>query len=198
MRGEESRKVILKSAIDSIAAMGLGSMTLDRVAERAGISRGLVVFHFKSKSKLLEEVLNYLGNQYERGWNSVYEKEASSAIDKILALIDFDIKFAYENPKFVSAWHAFWGEAKGNLLYHNISFPRDISREDQLEKLISNVIKDKGSDPAEAAQITMGLTAMMFGVWVESHLNPDSSDCDKYMQVVRYYLAKCFPDQKIG
>ena len=195
MRGEESRKAILQSAIDSIAASGLGSMTLDRVAERAGISRGLVVFHFKSKSKLLEEVLNYLGKQYESGWNTVYEKEAGSAIEKILALVDYDIQFAYENPKYVSAWHAFWGEAKGNLLYHDISFPRDISREDQLGELIADVVKDQAGDPAEAAPITMGLSAMMFGVWVESHLNPDPDDCARYMQAVRVYLRKCFPVQ---
>ena len=198
MRGEESRKVILQSAIDSIAAFGLGSMTLDRVAERAGISRGLVVFHFKSKSKLLEEVLNYLGKQYEKGWNEVSETEADSAIEKVLALIDYDIRFAYENPKYVSAWHAFWGEAKGNMLYHNISFPRDISREDQLEELISSALKEQGGDSAEAGTITMGITAMMFGVWVESHLNPDSNDCDRYMQVARFFLKKCFSDLAIG
>ena len=197
MRGEESRKVILQSAIDSIAASGLGSMTLDRVAERAGISRGLVVFHFKSKSKLLEEVLNYLGKHYEKGWNEVGETETDSAIEKVLALIDYDILFAYENPKFVSAWHAFWGEAKGNMLYHNISFPRDISREDQLEELIARALKEQGGDSAEAGTITMGITAMMFGVWVESHLNPDANDCDRYMQAVRFYLQKCFPDLAI-
>jgi AcrR family transcriptional regulator len=47
VRGEESRKLILKAAVDSIATMGLGKLTLDRVADRAGISRGLVVFHIK-------------------------------------------------------------------------------------------------------------------------------------------------------
>ena len=63
-RGQESRSHILQSAISSIAEQGLGNLTLDRVAGRAGMSRGLVVFHFKSKSKLVEEVLNYLGKQY--------------------------------------------------------------------------------------------------------------------------------------
>ena len=194
MRGEESRKVILQSAIDSIAAFGLGSMTLDRVAERAGISRGLVVFHFKSKSKLLEAVLDFLGKQYEAGWNIVYQETSDSSMEKILSLIDYDIRFAYENPKYVSAWHAFWSEAKGNMLYHNISFPRDVNYEGQLEELIVEALEEQNGESAEAKMITMGLTAMMFGVWVESHLNPDPGDCAKYMQALRFYLNKCFPD----
>lgn len=172
-------------------------MTLDRVAERAGISRGLVVFHFKSKSKLLEEVLYYLGSQYEEGWNTVYHEPASSSLEKVLSLLDYDIRFAYDNPKFVSAWHAFWGEAKGNLLYNNIGFPRDVDYEDQLESLVQSAIEEQGSDPAEASPIIMGLTAMMFGVWVESHLNHDPDDCARYMQSVRFYLGKCFPGQVI-
>ena len=57
LRGEQSRRLILQAVIDSIALEGLGRFTLDRVAERVGISRGLVVFHFKSKKNLIEEVL---------------------------------------------------------------------------------------------------------------------------------------------
>jgi len=102
IRGEESRKLILQAAISSIAALGLGSMTLDRVAERAGISRGLVVFHFKSKNNLIVEVLNYLGNQYASGWDTVVKSNSGSSMLKILRLVDYDIRFACENPQYIS------------------------------------------------------------------------------------------------
>ena len=64
-------------------------------------------------------------------------------------------------------WHAFWGEAKGNMLYHNISFPRDVDYGGQLEGLVISAIEEQGGDSSEGASITMGLTAMMFGIWVE-------------------------------
>ena len=52
-RGDETRLRILKSTISTIGSQGLSNLTLDRVAEHAGVSRALVVFHFKSKHLLL-------------------------------------------------------------------------------------------------------------------------------------------------
>ncbi len=192
-RGEESRRLILKSAVSTIAAVGLGSMTLDRVAEKAGISRGLVVFHFKSKNRLLEEVLGYLGRTYARGWDALAKNEEASNLDKLLKLIDYDIDFAYQNPKYVSAWHAFWGEAKGNQLYQSLSFSRDEEYANDLEDLCGAIIDEGGYDGEEVESVTMMLTAMLFGIWVESHLNLNPDDCERYKRSIRNLLCKIFP-----
>ena len=193
VRGVESRSQILGAAIETIAAMGLGSLTLDRVAERAGISRGLVVFHFKSKSKLIEEVLNFLGKQYADGWYSALNQDSSSTLEKLLQLIDYDVQFCYEYPKYISAWHAFWGEARGNMLYHNLSLPRDERYASELEQLLAALIEETGQDPAELQLISFGLTAILFGVWIESHLYPEPENCQVYRDSLRLYLAKNFP-----
>lgn len=197
VRGEESRRQILQAAIASVAALGLSNMTLDRVAERVGISRGLVVFHFKSKSKLLEEVLDFLGAQYSDGWNAAYNQAGSSNIEKLLQLVDFDIQFAYQNPQYISAWHAFWGEAKGNLLYHNLSFPRDENYAGELEQLIGKLIEEGQYDPDELDGINLSLGAMLFGIWVESHLDHDPDDCERYRKAVRLLLSKFLPKHTI-
>ncbi len=192
-RGEESRRLILKSAVSTIAAVGLGSMTLDRVAEKAGISRGLVVFHFKSKNRLLEEVLEYLGRAFAQGWDVLAKDKEASNLDKLLQLIDYDIDFAYQNPKYVSAWHAFWGEAKGNQLYQSLSFPRDEEYAHDVEGLVGAIIDEGGYDSEEAEPVTMALNAMLFGIWVESHLNLNPDDCEKYKRAIRNLLCKTFP-----
>ena len=197
VRGEQSRQLILQAAVSSVAALGLGKTTLDRVAERANTSRALVVFHFKSKNGLLEEVLSYLGARYSEGWNAIPDKSNLSNIDRILALVEYDIRFAYEHPEYVSAWHAFWGEAKGNLLYQNISFSRDEAYAYDLERLIAAVIKEGGYPKKEQKSISMALSAMLFGVWVESHLSLNPEDCERYLKAARLFLEKAFPDHPL-
>jgi TetR/AcrR family transcriptional repressor of bet genes len=197
VRGEESRRQILLAAISSVGTLGLSNTTLDRVAERAGISRGLVVFHFKSKSNLLQEVLTFLGSQYSDGWNAAYQQKGSSNIIKLLRLVDFDIQFAYDNPQYISAWHAFWGESKGNLLYHNFSLPRDANYGDQFENLISLLIEEGKYNPDELDGINLALGAMLFGIWVESHLDHDPEDCERYRKSARLLLSKFLPKHTI-
>jgi len=197
LRGQESRSHILQSAITSIAQLGLGNLTLDRVAEQAGISRGLVVFHFKSKSRLLEEVLNFLGKQYADGWYAVLNRDSESALEKLLQLADFDIQFCYQHPQYVAAWLAFWGEARGNLLYHNLSLPRDERYASELEQLLAAMIAESRQDAGELPLLSAGLAALLFGVWIQSHLHPDPRNCDIYRRSLRLFLARSFPGHEV-
>jgi TetR/AcrR family transcriptional repressor of bet genes len=197
IRGEESRKLILGSAIDNIAKRGLGSLTLDRVAEKLGVSRGLVVFHFKSKDNLILEVLEYLGKKYSGGWNAIVEEEIPSSMDKLLRLVDYDIRFACDNPRYVSAWHAFWGESKGKKMFHELVMPRDEGYAADMRRLLEKICAQEGYDDLDIPTVTRGLVAMMFGTWVLLHLNPGTNDYEKNMQAIRLYLALVFPDTEL-
>lgn len=193
LRGEESRKLILQAAIDSIATRGLGNLTLDRVAEKAGISRGLVVFHFKSKNNLIEEVLEYLGRQYSGGWHAILAEEGQNSIVKLLRLIDYDIRFACENPKYVSTWQAFWGDIKGNQLFHEKVVPRDEGYAADMALLLDKISDEGGYEKKDLPLVTRGLFAMMFGIWTQLHLNPGPDDYTTNMQAIRLYISKMFP-----
>lgn len=193
VRGKETRQVILQSAITCIATGGLSYTTLDRVAEHAEVSRALVVFHFKSKNALFKEVLDYLGARYGEGWNAIRNVDGVSTIEKLVQLLDYDVRFASENPTYLSAWHAFWGEAKGNSLYRELSIPRDHQYEEDTRRLLGSLIEEDAYDPSDLAAIHTGLTAMMFGLWLESHLNPGANDYRNGMAAVRLFLSKAFP-----
>ena len=197
VRGEESRKLILKAAVDSIATIGLGKLTLDQVANRVGVSRALVVFHFKTKDNLIEEVLSFLGRQYHGGWESILNGEAKSDIDKLIRLIDYDIRFACDNPKYVSAWHAFWGEAKGNVMYQEQVGQRDLGYARDMEKLLVKISDDGEYDRQELTLVSRGLFAMNFGIWVQLHLNPGPNDYEINSKSVRLFLSRMFPNTEI-
>jgi hypothetical protein len=38
---------------------------------------------------------------------------------------------------------------------------------------------------------------MLFGFWVESHLNPGPDDYNRYMKAARLFLARVFPNQPL-
>jgi TetR/AcrR family transcriptional repressor of bet genes len=197
IRGQESRKLILKAAVDSIAKLGLGKFTLDSVAERVGISRGLVVFHFKTKDNLIEEVLAYLGKKYSGGWQAILEQAAESDMAKLLRLIDYDIGFACDNPTYLSAWHAFWGELKGNVLYQERVGQRDVGYANDMELLLQKISGDGKYNKQELSLVTRGLFVMMFGIWVQVHLNPGPDDYEVNTRTVRLFLRGVFPETEI-
>ena len=52
------RAQIVTAAIDTIADGGYGGASFARIAERAGISRGLISYHFADKDDLMKEVVH--------------------------------------------------------------------------------------------------------------------------------------------
>jgi TetR/AcrR family transcriptional repressor of bet genes len=195
VRGDESRRSIIRAAIDSIAHLGLSATTLETVAERANVSRSLVHFHFKSKNRLHAAVLNHVGSQFSHGWEEILAKVGMSAQERLLALLDYDVRFAMAHPKYLAVWQAFWGEARGSTLYREIEFPRDRRYMDDLHALFLTLADEGGVDKADVAVLIKGLEALLFGLWWQAHIDPHPDHDAMGMRAVRTYLAAAWPRQ---
>lgn len=51
------RRQIVAAAIDTIAEVGFGQASLARIAERIGVSKGVISYHFAGKDDLIREVV---------------------------------------------------------------------------------------------------------------------------------------------
>jgi TetR/AcrR family transcriptional regulator, fatty acid metabolism regulator protein len=55
---EEARRAqIIESAIETFAELGYTNTSLARIAERAGISKGVISYHFAGKTELMEQIV---------------------------------------------------------------------------------------------------------------------------------------------
>ncbi|MFB9724581.1 TetR/AcrR family transcriptional regulator [Planobispora longispora] len=52
------RAQIVRSAIDVIAELGYAQASLARIAERAGISKGVISYHFTGKDELVQQIVD--------------------------------------------------------------------------------------------------------------------------------------------
>src|ERR1700761_5363852 len=51
------RAQIVAAAIDTIAELGYGQASLARIAETAGTSKGVIIYHFGGKDELMRELV---------------------------------------------------------------------------------------------------------------------------------------------
>lgn len=65
-RKKPVREAILEAAIELVEAKGAGAMTLDAVAAQAGVSKGGLMHHFKSKDALLTALIEQVTDTFER------------------------------------------------------------------------------------------------------------------------------------
>ena len=193
LKGERSKQAIVKSAISCIARQGLHDATLERVAQKAKVSKALVAFHFKSKTGMLTAVLDHQETVFENGWDAILAGNSISTSEKLLELLEYDVRFSVEHRDFISVWHAYWGEAKGSSLYRKLSRPRDERYESDVRRLLSNLTEEGTYDDINVTAVERGINAMMFGIWRDSHLTHGPNDYNNGIQAMYVYLHKLFP-----
>ena len=72
------RSQLLTVAIEVIVSEGYESLTLDKVAKRAGVSKGGLQYHFPSKAVLLRAICDSLREIFEPTFNEALAQEPES------------------------------------------------------------------------------------------------------------------------
>tara|TARA_R110002096_G_scaffold77896_11_gene183487 strand:+ start:11643 stop:12224 length:582 start_codon:yes stop_codon:yes gene_type:complete len=64
VKGEQTKSLILESALKLVSVEGLGAVSIGRLAKSVGLSKSGLFAHFKSKDALQEEVLERASNEF--------------------------------------------------------------------------------------------------------------------------------------
>ena len=90
------RAQILAAAIDTIAALGYGQASLARIAETAGTSKGVIIYHFGGKDELIRELVAEVVARGVAYMEPRIEAEPTGA-GKLRAYIESNLAFMREN-----------------------------------------------------------------------------------------------------
>lgn len=170
---EERRKQLFEATLATIAECGFSRTTLTEVARRAGLSHGLVLFHFETKEKLLAETLDYLSDEYKNNWTQSLAAAGPAPEQRLAALIDADFSPQVCQPSRVASWVAYWGENQSRPLYLSHCGANDELYIRTLEGICAEMNARHGYG-VEAARAARLIRITIEGTWLElmTLLNP--------------------------
>ena len=106
----ERRLALLKAAFREVAEKGFSEVTLDDIARRAGVSKGVTLYYFDSKDELFRELFGWLIDSiHERMREAVASVE--DPVEKVRALVALIFPSASKNRAFFRAFVDFCGLA---------------------------------------------------------------------------------------
>lgn len=110
---EARRRQIVETAIQTIATQGFSQASLAEIARKAGISKGVISYHFSGKEDLVDEILESLLKQ-----PAEFIKErvgtAESGLEKLEAYIEANFEFMATHRDNYVALVDLWGRRGGN------------------------------------------------------------------------------------
>jgi len=114
------RQQLIEATMRSIANHGLARTTVARVAEKAGLSQGIMNFYFEGKQALLLATLEYVESEFQRVRREKKRSAAKTPEAQMDAIIEATFDSAVCNPLYLDVWDAFWGEARARADFNRV------------------------------------------------------------------------------
>lgn len=186
------RQQLIEATVTTLARSGYARMTLAEVTRAAGLSQGLVNFHFDSKERLLTETLLYLAEEYRQNWTMALSAAGPSAVAQLDALLRADFNPAICTPDRLAAWCSFWGEAQSRPIYQARCGANDETYNRTIEGICARISTEGGygGDPVRVARV---LRNTVEGTWLDMMTMTAAYDRDEALATVMTCASLAFP-----
>ncbi|MFO1032953.1 MAG: TetR family transcriptional regulator [Hyphomicrobiales bacterium] len=152
---DQRRQQLIDATMRVLARKGYSQTTLSDVAVEAGVSHGLVNFHFESKEKLLTATLLFLSEEYRANWMAALAAAGEKPAHKLAAILAADFNDAISKPERLACWCSFWGEVQSRPLYQQECSANDDRYIAQLESICAAIVAEGNYnvDPVRVARV---------------------------------------------
>ena len=178
-RREKAEAALLNAAAELVVEDGVQSLTLARIAERAGYSRGLPTHYFGSKQVLLQHLARTSQTGYVPGLSG------PPGLDRLLRLIDGYIAALGQMKMPNRAFLLLWAEATTNAELAQIFRERDQAFRAGLRQDIAAGIANGTIRPdISAGDAAVALLAQLRGIGLQRLVDSPAVDTERLRQSV--------------
>ena len=173
---EEKRVLILNTALELFAEHGFHSTSIEQIAKKAGISKGLTYNYFESKKSILDEIL-------KTGFDAIYANFDLNK-DGILTYEEFDFfirkSFAVmtENRSFWKLYFSLMMQPVVTEAYMNDYRETSVN----LYNILIRFLTDIGS--TDAQKDILIVSSLLKGAYLIIVTSPGFADEEKYVDTI--------------
>ena len=194
---KSSNLKLISSTIKNLSKKGINELTMHDVSSGAGLSQGIVNFHFKSKEILLIETLKFISNEYLKSFDKYIKKSGNDPIMKLVNMINNDFSPKICSPEKLSVWFTFLSETKFKPAYRQICRERDLYYQNVTEDIFEELIKNEKNNLSKK-NLAIAFHALIMGLWLNQLEEPMKYNRKDSKRICLDYLKSHFPKQFKG
>jgi AcrR family transcriptional regulator len=189
---EERRQQILRAAFDVASRGGLDALTVRRVATKAHLSSGLVLFHFTTKGRLIVALLDFVLATTTVLHVTPEIAGIASPLERLLALLRQEMDRLSSEPRRIRLFFDFW--ARGFTHPHirrKMQGELDRYRE-AFRPMADDVLAAEPDRFRHVSPEGLAAVAVSFikGCAVQSMIDPEQFDIDDYLAAAQGLLGQ--------
>lgn len=171
-RSGETRTRLVTCAVEAISELGYTAATTPVIADRAGVSRGALQYHFASRADLDLAVIDFVASEL----NFRFDVDAISRLalpERVAAVVENYFQ-TFTSPVFRAALNVWLGVVTDPPVAQRLRDHLSV-RQDRIEQTWKTLFKDTGRLPAELTAIRHIVMGAARGFAVERFFHPEAT-----------------------
>ena len=182
------RSELSNAAFEAVVRYGIRGTTLEKVGNIAGVSKGVVLHHFKDKSSLLEAVFRRSNSLLSESVIELY-RHAETPYERLWAIIIANFFDTIFNRRVCQAWVSLMSEVPHNAQCQRIQRACNARIDSNLRHELKHFLS-----PDDTAKTSHHLGLLIDGLWVRSGLQAEAMSSQAAIAEMEYALLKHLPN----
>ncbi|MFJ2214475.1 TetR/AcrR family transcriptional regulator [Streptomyces sp. NPDC101062] len=185
-RRAQAEAALLNAAAELVVQRGVRSLTLARVGEQAGYSRGIVTHHFGSKQALLDRLAHATQSGFVPGI-----EDLPPGLDRLLRFVDGYVGALADIGVMNRAFLLLWAEAATTSDLAPFFRERDETFRAHLRSDVTAGVADGDMRPdVEPDDVAIAVVGQLRGIGLQHLLDPQAVDTARLRHTVTDYWRR--------
>ncbi|MCM8711580.1 TetR/AcrR family transcriptional regulator [Clostridium sp. SYSU_GA19001] len=182
----KTKKVIFETAIKEFSQNGYSGATMDNIAESAGVAKGTLYYHFKSKEEIFKYIITAgMGLMNEEVKNAADSQE--DILNKLRAICKVQLEMVHRNRDFFKVvMSQLWGQELRHLELRE-SIKRYIS---VIETYLNEAMEKGVIKKGEPSFFSYAFFGTLCSAAVYELINNDLNNVDDVIESLMEYVLK--------
>ena len=181
-----SKDGLIEATILCMASYGPAGVSIERITDAAGVSRGLVRHHFGNKRQLLLEAFRRLADEQRAAFGGGPAGDGDP-VATLRSIVATEFREELAAPERAHAWFGFWQAALGDPELREINERVYAEERERYSQLFREAARRESLDidPREAGA---GLVALADGAWNELLMAAADFTVDDALALCDHYI----------
>jgi TetR/AcrR family transcriptional regulator, transcriptional repressor of bet genes len=184
----DRRQALIDATIKSLKRHGHEGLSVRRIAAEAGVSIGLINHHFPNKNTLVAESYRHFTRQLTARFQAAVLLAPRDPRARLHAF--FEAVFSRPNldPHVLTAWIVFWGLFRQSPEIRKAHDEAGRGYGELLRALLADLVEAAGTPRIDPRLTSIGLTALLDGLWLEWCLDPKNFKPDEAVSLCEAWI----------
>ncbi len=169
---DKRREALISAALDLVAEGGAQAATVRAIADRAGVSPGLIRHYFASKDELTREAYRTLMDRMTADTADALTTAPVDPQARLAAFVASSLRPPVVDPVAVGLWAGFLHDVRSDAAMREVHAATYLGFRDLLQTLIADLPRDVDADRLRSDAIAC--SAVIDGLWLEGSMLPES------------------------